>query len=173
MTGVGTRDSQRPGSATPTPPLQRVFMELPRSVVPSILSQPLSLPQEAALLYADGRVQDAADRLERAIAPGGGHERDPTAWRMLFDLHRAEGDWTAFEAAAARFEAALLRGETPISMQTVQGPVSQVRQRKPVTERASTGGTPEGADRPLNEFEQAVLEYRKTKKAGFGDSVFG
>jgi ABC-type transporter Mla MlaB component len=84
-------------------------MERALDAVSSILSQALPLPQEAALLYANGRVQQAAQRLESAIAPGGGHERDPEAWSMLLDLHRAEADWPAFERAATRFEAAFGR----------------------------------------------------------------
>jgi len=80
-------------------------MEIPADVVSSILAQALPLPQEAALLYAHGRGKDAAGALERAIAPGGGNEQDTDAWSMLFDLHRAEADWRAFEQLAARFEA--------------------------------------------------------------------
>ena len=71
----------------------------------SILSQALPLPQEAALLYAHGRAQDAAAALERAIAPDAEYHHDCEAWDMLFDLHRAEADWRAFEQLAARFEA--------------------------------------------------------------------
>jgi len=87
----------------------RQCMEHALDAVSSILSQVLPLPQEAALLYANARVQEAAQRLERAIAPGGGYERDPEAWSMLLDLHRAEADWPAFEQAATRFEAAFGR----------------------------------------------------------------
>ena len=71
----------------------------------SIQSQALPLPQEAALLYAHGRAQDAAAALERAIAPDAEYHQDCEAWDMLFDLHRAEADWRAFEQLAARFEA--------------------------------------------------------------------
>lgn len=71
----------------------------------SILSQALPLAEEAALLYANGRARNAAEALERALAPGGGHGRDLRMWGMLFDLHRAEGDWRAFERLATRFEA--------------------------------------------------------------------
>jgi ABC-type transporter Mla MlaB component len=80
-------------------------MQIPVDVVSSILAQALPLPQEAALLYAHGRAKDAAGALERAIAPGGGYEQDTDTWSMLFDLHRAEADWRAFEQLAARFEA--------------------------------------------------------------------
>jgi ABC-type transporter Mla MlaB component len=71
----------------------------------SILAHPLPLPQAAALLYAHGRAKDAAGALERAIAPGGEHHQDLESWQMLFDLHRAEADWRAFEQLSARFEA--------------------------------------------------------------------
>ena len=69
-----------------------------------IQSQALPLPQEAALLYAHGRAQDAAAALERAIAPDAEYHQHCEAWAMLFDLHRAEADWRAFEQLAARFE---------------------------------------------------------------------
>ena len=80
-------------------------MEIPVTAVSSILSHALPLPQEAALLYAHGRAQDAASALEQAIAPNGACHHDCEAWDMLFDLHRAEADWRAFEQLAARFEA--------------------------------------------------------------------
>ena len=80
-------------------------METSVNFAASILSQALPLPQEAALLYAHGRAQDAAAALERAIAPNAEHHQDCEAWDMLFDLHRAEADWRAFEQLAARFEA--------------------------------------------------------------------
>jgi ABC-type transporter Mla MlaB component len=80
-------------------------METPVNVAASILSHALPLPQEAALLYAHGRAQDAAAALEHAIAPNAEHHHDCEAWDMLFDLHRAEADWRAFEQLAARFEA--------------------------------------------------------------------
>ena len=71
----------------------------------SILAHPLSLLQEAALFYAHGRAKGAAEVLERAIAPGGEHHQDLESWEMLFDLHRAEADWHAFEQLSARFQA--------------------------------------------------------------------
>jgi ABC-type transporter Mla MlaB component len=80
-------------------------METPAEIVSSFLAQALPLPQEAALLYARGRTRDAASILERAIAPGGGHEQDLNTWSMLFDLRRAEADWRAFEQLTVRFEA--------------------------------------------------------------------
>lgn len=80
-------------------------METSVHFAPSILSQALPLPQEAALLYAHGRAQDAAAALERAIAPDAEYYQHCEAWDMLFDLHRAEADWRAFEQLSARFEA--------------------------------------------------------------------
>jgi ABC-type transporter Mla MlaB component len=80
-------------------------METSVGIAASILSHALPLPQEAALLYAHGRAQDAAAALERAVAPGAEYHHDCEAWGMLFDLHRAEADWRAFEQLAARFEA--------------------------------------------------------------------
>lgn len=79
----------------------------------------------------------------------------------------------------ARFQAALIRGEAPITQQVVQGTTSQTPstpatgQRRPVTERASVGAAPANADKPLDEFEQAVLEFQKNRTAGLAGSVFG
>jgi ABC-type transporter Mla MlaB component len=81
-----------------------LFMETPVSHAVSIQSQALPAPQEAALLYAHGRARDAAAALERAIAPDAEYHQNCDAWDMLFDLHRAEADWRAFEQLAARFE---------------------------------------------------------------------
>jgi hypothetical protein len=77
----------------------------------------------------------------------------------------------------ARFQAALLRGE-PITQATSTGPASQVGQRAPqapVTERASVGtaGTAAGQQKPLDEFEEAVMEFRRNNKRGLAGSVFG
>ena len=92
-------------------------MDLSHSVVSSILTQTLPLPQEAALMYAHGRVRDAARALEAAIAAGGSHELDVQAWCMLFDLHRAEGQWREFELLVGRFEELFGRGAPPWSNQ--------------------------------------------------------
>lgn len=93
--------------------------------------------------------------------------------KQVLELHP---EYTESEAGMklARFEAGLVAGK-PITTQTATVPASQVGQRPPapVTEKAAGGGTPEGADRPLNEFEQAVLEYRQNKRGGLGGSVFG
>jgi ABC-type transporter Mla MlaB component len=93
-----TQSSQNPTSRWVTP-------ETSVNIAASIQAHALPLPQEAALLYAHGRVQDAAAALERAVAPNAEHHHDCEAWDMLFDLHRAEADWRAFEQLAARFEA--------------------------------------------------------------------
>lgn len=94
--------------------------------------------------------------------------------KSVLELHP---EYTETDAGMniARFEAGLIRGDGSITQQTARVPASQVGQRvtPPVTESASTGGTPEGTNRPLNEFEQAVLDYRRNKKGGLGDSVFG
>lgn len=78
----------------------------------------------------------------------------------------------------ARFQAALIRGEAPITQQVVQGTTSATPstpaggQRRPVTEKASVGAAPANADRPLDEFEQAVMEFKKNRTAGLSGSVF-
>lgn len=92
-------------------------MELPHSVVASIVSDPLPMPQEAALLYAHGRPQDAARILETAVRPGGTHELDVQAWTMLFDLYRAEGQWREYESLVGRFEDLFGGGAPPWSNQ--------------------------------------------------------
>jgi len=92
-------------------------MELSHSVVSAIVSDPLPLPQEAALLYAHGRVCDAARAIESGIEPGAAHELDAHAWFMLFDLYRAEGQWQEYESLVARFENLFGRGAPPWSNQ--------------------------------------------------------
>ena len=81
-------------------------MELSRSVHHSPVSQSLSAAQEAAVLYANGREVEAAEFLRGVIKHGdtGTGSREP--WYMLFDLLRVRGEWKAFEALAARFQAA-------------------------------------------------------------------
>lgn len=77
----------------------------------------------------------------------------------------------------ARMQAAFLEGQ-PITQNSQAVPASQVGQtvgqRKPVTESASTGATPPNADKPLDEFDQAVLAYRQASHANRpgGESVF-
>ena len=72
----------------------------------------------------------------------------------------------------ARFQAALLKGESPITQQTQKVPASQVGQRKlPVTERASTGGAPP-PQVPLNEWQEAVQELRSERNTASGSPFF-
>lgn len=52
-------------------------------------------------MYADGRTAEAEQALTRALDASG--PQAPQAWEMLFDLHRTQGDWRAFEALAERF----------------------------------------------------------------------
>ena len=58
------------------------------------------------MLYANGREVEAAEFLRGVIKHGdtGTGSREP--WYMLFDLLRVRGEWKAFEALAARFQAA-------------------------------------------------------------------
>jgi ABC-type transporter Mla MlaB component len=81
-------------------------MELSRSVHHPPVSHSLSAAQEAAVLYASGRELEAAEFLRSVIHHGetGPGSREP--WYMLFDLLRVRGEWKAFEALSARFEAA-------------------------------------------------------------------
>ena len=81
-------------------------MELSRSVHHPPVSHSLSAAQEAAVLYANGREVEAAEFLRGVIDQGdtGTGSREP--WYMLFDLLRVRGEWKAFEALAARFQAA-------------------------------------------------------------------
>jgi hypothetical protein len=71
----------------------------------------------------------------------------------------------------ARFEAAILRGE-PITQTVSQVPASVVGTRKPVVEKASTTSPSPSSNAPLDPWEEAVKEYRKSEKSSFGDSVF-
>jgi len=78
----------------------------------------------------------------------------------------------------ARFQAAIVKGEVPITQSVVQGTTSQTPgtpaggQRRPVTEKASVGAAPATSDKPLDEFEQAVLEFKKNRTAGLSGSAF-
>jgi ABC-type transporter Mla MlaB component len=67
---------------------------------PAILSQGLPLAQAAALLYADGRSNDAEHTLLQALE---GDIEAARAWEMLFDLYRTRGDWRAYELCAEKF----------------------------------------------------------------------
>jgi len=78
----------------------------------------------------------------------------------------------------ARFQAAIIKGEVPITQSVVQGTTSAAPgtpaggQRRPVTEKASVGAAPATSDTPLDEFEQAVLEFKKNRTAGLSGSAF-
>jgi ABC-type transporter Mla MlaB component len=74
------------------------------NVFPAILAQTLPPAQEAALKYANGRADDAARVLERALDPAGTGGSDPGLWALLFTLYRLEGEWQRFDALAQRFE---------------------------------------------------------------------
>ncbi len=78
-------------------------MEPRRSALSPLLSQNLTPAQETAVLYADGRENDALALLTRILDAGGGDGR-PQLWQMLFDLLRARGEWTRYEALGPRFE---------------------------------------------------------------------
>jgi anti-anti-sigma regulatory factor len=75
-------------------------MERAARVFPAIHTQSLTPVQEAAVMYANGRSDDAQRLLQRAV-DADGEER---AWHLLLGLYRIEGDWQSFESLAARFE---------------------------------------------------------------------
>jgi anti-anti-sigma regulatory factor len=54
-------------------------------------------------MFANGRSGDARALLEEQLAKGR-EQADPQVWALLFCLYRIEGDWTHFDALAARFE---------------------------------------------------------------------
>ena len=64
--------------------------------------------EEAAVLYANGQAEAAATILTQTIRENVSGVQARQAWAMLFDLHQACGDQTAFESLAidysARFE---------------------------------------------------------------------
>jgi len=70
----------------------------------------------------------------------------------------------------ARLTAALLRGEEAPTPQTAQVPASMVGQRRPFVEKAATVANPT-AERQLDEFDEAVAEYRKHRARG-GETIF-
>lgn len=78
-------------------------MKTLRSITSAIVSNNLPPQQEAALLYAHGRSDEAAAVLAAVLESGGAEAVDANVWSMLFDLYRAEGDWQSFEALTARF----------------------------------------------------------------------
>jgi ABC-type transporter Mla MlaB component len=64
--------------------------------------------EEAALLFGSGQSAAAQNLLIATISGGGTHPEEKLAWRMLLELHEAEGDQSAFDqralAYARRFE---------------------------------------------------------------------
>lgn len=80
-------------------------MELSRSVFSPLLPHSLPTAQQAAVLYANGRQDQAADMLRSALAPSTAGSSSPELWYMLLDLLSARGDWQGFEALSERFQA--------------------------------------------------------------------
>lgn len=64
--------------------------------------------EEAALLFGSGQSANARQLLTAAIKRGDSHAEEKLAWRMLLEIHEAEGDQLAFDqlalAYARRFE---------------------------------------------------------------------
>jgi ABC-type transporter Mla MlaB component len=71
--------------------------------VPYLHTAALPPHQEAAVLFAAGRDREARTLLE-GLVQGGAAVDDLRLWSQLFALHRAAGDWRAFDDLAARFE---------------------------------------------------------------------
>lgn len=67
-----------------------------------ISTQNLSPLQEAAVLFADGRGEEAGELLERVVETADATEA-LQGWAMLLALCRVEGDWRRFDALAVRF----------------------------------------------------------------------
>ncbi|HEX6827596.1 MAG TPA: STAS domain-containing protein [Burkholderiales bacterium] len=59
--------------------------------------------EEAAILYANGRVDTAIDLLRRGIAEPDGARRNRPAWFMLFDLFQIQGMRAEFDRLALDF----------------------------------------------------------------------
>ncbi len=78
----------------------------PDPPVPLILAEALLPTDEAAVLYAEGRTDEARRLLEAAILAG---SRDTMMWAMLFQLCREQGDWPAFVMLSERCAGALGR----------------------------------------------------------------
>jgi ABC-type transporter Mla MlaB component len=67
---------------------------------PAIHAQGLPAVQEAAVMYASGRGDDAERVLRQALDAG---SFDLRPWQLLLALYRLQGEWERFEALAARF----------------------------------------------------------------------
>ncbi|HEY7759767.1 MAG TPA: hypothetical protein VIA64_10175 [Burkholderiales bacterium] len=77
-------------------------MEPATRLFAAIHTQSLTPVQEAAVMYANGRSDEAQRLLQQAIEAGG--ESDVRPWHLLLGLYRIEGDWQSFESLAACFE---------------------------------------------------------------------
>jgi len=69
-------------------------------VFSAIHAQSLPAAQEAAVMYANGRSEDAERVLQEALDAGSG---EAGTWELLLALYRVQGEWQRFEALAARF----------------------------------------------------------------------
>jgi len=65
-----------------------------------IHTQSLPVAQEAAVMYANGRGDDAERVLRQAVEAG---DSDARPWELLLALYRVQGEWQRFEALAARY----------------------------------------------------------------------
>jgi hypothetical protein len=70
------------------------------SVFSAIHTQSLPTAQEAAVMYANGRSEEAERVLKQAVDAGSG---DAGIWELLLALYRVQGEWQRFEALSARF----------------------------------------------------------------------
>jgi ABC-type transporter Mla MlaB component len=82
-------------------------MESATKLFAAIHTQNLTPVQEAAVMYANGRSDEAQRLLQQAIGAGAGSDTRP--WQLLLGLYRIEGDWQSFELLAERFERAFQR----------------------------------------------------------------
>jgi ABC-type transporter Mla MlaB component len=78
-----------------------------KPTVPYLHTAILPPHQEAAVMFANGRTEEARALLEAQLATEA--RSDAQLWALLFCLHRIEGDWTEFDALAVRFRAQFQR----------------------------------------------------------------
>jgi ABC-type transporter Mla MlaB component len=81
---------------------EQPVMEPAARVFQAIHTQSLTPVQEAAVMYANGRSDEAQRLLQQALDAGADGDERP--WHLLLGLYRIEGDWQSFEPLAARFE---------------------------------------------------------------------
>src|SRR5512139_814884 len=62
------------------------------AVVPYVQTAVLPPEQEAAVMFASGRTEDARWILEGLVRERDTQD-DPRSWALLFTLYRVEGDW--------------------------------------------------------------------------------